>query len=217
MTQIEIDVVAGEIRPVPVLATTADVVVLGAPARLCGWSLRDAAGDVPLTATGQTVAPGAGGSITSALSPGAGLYVAKWTVELEGPAVAADADNFRIQFTGGAAIPSLNPGAAGVFPQVDQEIQIPAGGSASIAAIAAGTAGVTYRATLQLTPSAVPDTVVEVQDGNMPLGEISFGGDVVDTRWFGIAGVHVAQQIKLHVISGVVTGTIYARFDRLTG
>lgn len=217
MTEIEIDITYGPVRVLPIPATFVDVQLLAGPCTLHGFSIRDTSAEVPLSTTGAVVSPAAGANISGTLSPATGTYLAQWIVELEGAAAAADADNFKLQFTGGVSIPSLNPGAAGVYPQDPVEIVIPSGGTANIAAIAAGTVGVTYRATLSLEPVAFSSSITELRDGNNALLEMSVQPGQADTRWFGDSGLKVRNEILLHPISGLITGAVYARFAKTTG
>jgi hypothetical protein len=55
---------------------------------------------------------------------------------------------------------------------------------------------------------------VEIQDGGHPIAELSLGNGGADTRWFGPMGVCVRSDITLHILSGSITGAIYAGYSR---
>lgn len=208
---IVLDTGRADILPVPI--TASDLVVLNSPCQLCGWSIRDAQSDLPRAAEGAVVAPAAGATIVSLTGLVSGLYRVGWTVELLGAAAAADANNFQLVPSVGDTIASLNAGAAGVYPQQEVEYFLNVFGSVTIKSIGAGTAGVTYAAQLTLEPTSLAASVVELQDGNNAIAEIGLPAGASDTSWFGREGVYVRQQIKLHVVSGAVTGAVYARYQ----
>ncbi len=217
MSEIEIDITAGPVRVLPVLVTAVDVLLLNGPCELAGFSLRDATGDVPAAAEGSVISPAAGATIVTLAGLAAGTYLVNWEVELSGTLAAADANNFQITRPSLAAVGSVNLAVAGVYPQAPLEITVPSGGFISILAIGLATVGAVYSAQLTLTPVATPNTVAELQDGNNPLAELSLGGGVADSRWYGSGGLKVRNRINLHIVSGAVTGAVYARFAKLTG
>jgi hypothetical protein len=208
---VEIDVTFGPVQGIPVPATAVDVTLLQGPAVLRGWSLRDAAIGQAVTVEGAVLSPGAGATIiaTAALPPGE--YTVNWVVELQGAAAAADADNFQLFRNGVAIVPSENLGAAGITVQEQVAVVLPSAQTISVLSIGAGTVGVTYRAEIAVEPGIVPYSVAELQDGNQPLGEISLQNGATDTEVMPGNGVQVNQQIKLHVISGAVTGVVYVQ------
>lgn len=210
---IDIDIVTGLVRVVPVPVTSVDVLVINGPVRLCGWSLRESSGDAPTQVEGSVVSPGAGATIAQLAGLPAGEYTVAWSVQLIGAAAAADEDNFQIAPSSGAAIAALNAGAAGQYPQPDVTVDLGANGSITVTAIGAGTVGVTYDAQITITPTLAPSAVVEFRDGDNPLGESSMTARGVDTRMFGRDGIHVRNQINLHVVQGVVTGSVYVNTD----
>lgn len=214
---VEFEVGGQRVRSLPVLPTSADVTPLLGPAKLFGWSLRDATGDLTAENEGALLSPGAGATIVTITGLQAGTYQVEWTVGLLGAAAAADANNFKLVTNAGLLINSLNPGAAGDYVQPNVQAVVGAGGSVSVQAIAAGTVGVTYLAQLVLTPVLFGNTVVELQDGNQPLGEVALGQGESDTTWFDEPGLTIMNEIKLHVVSGVVTGAVFARFQKNTG
>jgi hypothetical protein len=212
MTEIDIDITAGPVRVLPVLATAVDVLLIQGPCQLNGWSLRDATGDLPLETEGSVTTPGALSTICSIANVPAGTYLVNWLVQLAGTPAAADANNFQLVNGATGLVVSANQGAIGEYPQDQVEIVVPATQTVKIVNIAAGTAGAIYTAQLALIPIAAGNSIVELQDGNNPLAEIAVPNPGADKQWFGGAGLHVRNRINLHMVSGAVTGAIYARF-----
>lgn len=214
MGELSLEVTLGGLRPIPVLPTAVDVIPLSAPCILMGWSFRDASGDVTQDTEGSIVAPAASATIATLTVTNAGTYNLAWTVELIGPAAAADQNNFQL-FNGATLLAtSVNLPAAGEYPQVTVTETLAAGAVITVKALGAGTAGVTYGASFAITPEQGGNGVVEVQDAGMPIGESSVQQDGVDSQWFGPQGIHCMGEIKVHVVQGVITGAVYAIFDR---
>lgn len=210
MTEIDITVGPERIDVIPVPATSVDVTPLSGPARLMGWSFREASGEGPQRKSGSVTSPGAGAAIASITPLNAGTYDVTWQVELTGAAAAADANNFRLTNGGAQTLDSENPGAAGVYPQIPTDIGVGALGTIQVIAIAAGTVGVTYTADLSIAPRLVSAAAVELQDGNQALGESSMPPQGSDTQRMPGNGVHVRGQLLVHVLAGTVAGVIYA-------
>jgi hypothetical protein len=209
MGEIDIDIELGGTLPIAVVPTSTDATILQGAGRLAGWSLRDLSSSAPVAAHGRVVAPAALASIATTPALAAGTYSVAWTVGLDGAAAAADLNNFQI--LNGAAVveTSVNPGAAGEYPQPAIQMTVTAGSTVSVQAIGAGTAGVGYTADITLTPVAVDDAVVELQDGGNILGELSLGMIRTSTQWFGGGGPKIMGKCVLHVVSGTVTGVVY--------
>jgi hypothetical protein len=172
---------------------------------------------LPQENAGQVTSPGAGATICSVPIIAGVTYDYQWTVELTGAAAAADVNNFELLNSGAGVAPSLNPGAAGVYPQAGGRFVCIVTGVARVEALAAGTVGVTYGAQLSVVPTNSVDAVVEFQDGNNPLGESTVPANGTDSHTFMSDALKVRNQIKLHVVSGAVTGAVYARFAKTTG
>jgi len=215
--EISIDYESEPVRAIPVPATFVDVVLLNGPCELCGWSMRDTTATIPQDNSGSVTSPGANATITSLTGLAAGTYQVTWQVELSGTLAAADANNFALKHNGVIVLQSENLAVAGVYPQVTAEIVVAAGDSISITSIAAGTVGAVYTAQLSLQSGLTITSVAEFQDGNNPLGETSATPGALDTQWFGQRGLHVRNRINFHPVSGLLTGTIYARFTKNTG
>lgn len=213
MTVIDVEVETGRVKALPVLATSADVTLLTGPGYLFGWSLRDSSGDTTQQAEGSAVAPAAGAAIVTIAGLSAGTYDVTWQVALQGAAAAGDANNFILKNGVTNVLGSINPGAAGTYPQNGARIVVPQGGSVSINAIGAGTAAVTYLAQVELAITLIPNAVCELLDGGNILGEIAMPAGESSTEWFDAPGVDLQNEIKLHVISGQVRGAVYAKFE----
>lgn len=201
-------IVAGYI-PVTVQPTSTDVTILQGGGAICGWSLRDVSNTQATQNSGNAVAPLAGATIVQLTGLAAGTYTVEWTVGLQGAAAAADANNFELFDTAGNVIASVNPGAAGEYPQVNAVVTVAAGATIGIKAIGAGTAGVTYSADVAIAATANVQTVVEFQDLGNAVGESVMVPQPSDTEWFGFPGVRVNGKLVLHVVSGTVAGAVY--------
>ncbi|SRR6266566_1336163 len=207
--EVDVNIGTGPVQAINVPATASDVTPFPGSGTLLGWSLREASAEVPSDVTGSVVAPGAGAVIVTTAALAAGTYDVNWTVELVGPAAAADVNNFQL-FNGAAAIQvSVNLGVAGEYPQPIARLTVTQGSTISVKAVGAGTAGVTYSVDLTAAPDPLFGMAVELQAGNMPLGEAAADLQECDTKWFGPQGILIEQQVTIHVVSGVVTGCLY--------
>lgn len=206
---LDVSVNVGPADAVNVPLSAADQTPFQGSGVLMGWSLREASGEVASDVRGSVVAPGAGATIVTTPVLSAGTYDVAWTVELVGAAAAADQDNFQLFNGAGAVLVSQNAGAAGVYPQVAVRVVVAAGATISVKAVGAGTAGVTYNVDLTATPVALVGMQVELQAGNMPLGESAADLQESDTQWFGPQGIVIKQFVKVHVLSGTVAGCLY--------
>lgn len=206
---VDVTLQVGPAQAVNVLPTAVDVTPFQGSGTLLGWSLREASTEVPASVSGSVVAPGAGATIATTAALAAGTYNVKWTVELIGAAAAADQNNFELVNGAGVVLVSVNLGAAGDYPQPDTRIVVTAGAAVSVNAVGAGTAGVTYSADLTVLPDELVGMQVELQAGNMPLGEPAADLQESDTKWFGPQGIAIEQFVRVHVVSGTVTGCLY--------
>jgi hypothetical protein len=214
MTDVTVELDTGEVMALPVLPTSVDVQVIASDCRLVGWSLRDTSTPASGQNSGLVVSPGAGAVIATVSGLRAGTYDVNWTVGLQGAAAAADADNFQLKNGVTVVENSINAGAAGAYTQTSARITVPANGTVTVNAIAAGTAGVTYLADLELVPSQIGATIVEIQDTGNILGEVSLPPGGSETDVLDHFGVLCQGRINVHVISGQVTGVVYARLYR---
>jgi hypothetical protein len=209
MPEIDIDIQLGGILPLTVLPTSTDVTILQGAGRLAGWSLRDVNATAPAAVSGSAVAPAAGTDIAALSGLAAGTYTVTWTVGLQGAAAAGDANNFQLYDTAGNILASVNPGAAGEFIQPNTEVTVAAASKIAVKSIGVGTAAVTYSVDISISPTVETNTVVEIQDSANVLGEVALIGRASDTKDFGSGGIRAFGVIKLHVVSGTVTGTVY--------
>lgn len=210
MAEIEVNVTVGGVLPLAVALTTTTQAIMPGSGVLAGWSIREAVADTLANVSGNVVAPGAGAAIVTTPALAAGTYVVTWTVGLQGAAAAADSNNFQL-FNGAAAVEvSVNPGAAGEYPQAQAVFTVAAGATVSVKAVGAGTAGVTYSADLNVTPDGVVETIIELVSGADTVGEIGLTDATADTRWFGPDGPILQNGLTLNVISGACKGVVYA-------
>jgi hypothetical protein len=214
MSDVTIEVETGGVMALPVSPTSVDVQIIASDCRLVGWSLRDTSSPIGAENSGQVVSPAAGAVIATVSGLKAGTYDVSWEVGLVGAAVAADADNFQIKNGVTVVENSVNTGAPGTYSQSGARITVPANGTVTVNAIAIGTAGVTYVADIELTPTAIAATIVEIQDSGNILGEVSLNPSESETHTLADMGVSCQGQIKLHVIQGSITGVIFARLSR---
>lgn len=211
---IDIEVTGGTIYALPVPSITADTVIIGGNVYLRGWSLRDARADLPAQASGNTTAPAAGATVATTGNLPAGTYTVAWTVGLQGAAAAADANNFELVDSNGVVLVSVNPGAAGEFPQPNVEVTIAQSTAISVKAVGAGTAAIVYSAEISVTPTGDFETVIEIQDGTKPISEVSFLNRKTETQAFGSPGICIETGLNIHVISGAVTGSLLVAYDK---
>lgn len=212
--ELDITVVTDQIRGVPVPVTAVDVTPIQGPCTLFGWSLREASGELALEASGSVTSPGATTTIATTASLPAGTYQVAWTVELAGTLAAADANNFQLVDSAGVVVGSVNGSGAGVYPQGAVQVTTTVAGAVLVRSNAAGTVGAIYSAQVEVTPSLTPAAIVELQDTGQPLGESAMAAQGFNTEVMPGSGLHVTGQVKVHVISGTVTGVLYVRFDK---
>lgn len=217
MSDLEIEVSLGRIRAIPAVNPPNGAVLLAGPGELMGWSFRESGAETGLSTEGQVVSPAAGATIASIANVPIGVYQIAWEVQLLGAAAAADQDNFALLSGATQLGVSLNAGAAGQYPQTGVQFSVPAVSTIAVKAIGAGTVGVTYAAQLAVTPVTAGQALLELQDGNQPLAEISAGIAGSLSQWFGPEGIRFYNQIKCVPIVGTMTGAVYARFGRAHG
>ena len=217
MTEIEIEVLSGPVLVLPVPATAVDVLLLNGPCVINGWSLRDAtpvstSSGVPV-ATGAAAAAGNGSAllpVNDALSQFTLAFGAVLTANTLAVTV-TNAQGGTLTYAIPLAVGQNSPFVAS-FPTpleavAGQQITVTVTGNVNSPTVNITAYGVA-------SPSP---TVVELQDGNNPLGEVTLSLAGVDTRWYGGDGLRVRNRVNLHVISGTIVGAVYARYDRLTG
>ena len=214
MAEITVDIDTGSVAALPVPPTAADVQLIASDCRLIGWSFRDTTTPAPAQSESSVLSPGAGAAIVTLSGLRAGVYDVTWVVSLQGVPGAGDADNFQLKNGAAVVEGSINAGGAGTFPQGGARITVAANGTVTVIAVAAGTAGVTYLASVELTPTMVAATVVEIQDTGNILGEVSLGPGQSETDAISSEGIPCQGQIKVHMVSGNVTGVVYARLRR---
>lgn len=214
MSELSLEIETGPIRAIPVPATGADTTILSGTGKLYGWSLADASGAAEFNAANNVVAPGAGATVVSIPAITAGVYTVRWNVGLQGAAAAADADNFALQLNGVTQMRSDNPGAAGEWQQQEIDLTISANATIAVVAIGAGTAGVTYTAQVEVVPASRGAISIQLLDGGSMLGIVGIPEGDSRTAWFGPQGVRFYNQIKIHPVTGIIQGCVYALFDR---
>lgn len=189
--------------------TATDVLLIAGNCNVLGWTVQDASGEVPADVSGSVTSPGAGATIATTGALAAGTYIINWTVGLLGAAAAADANNFQLADTAGNVLASINPGAAGQYPQAQAEVVLAAGNTVLVKSIGAGTVGVTYEVQLVVQPTQVPDVNVQLKDAGQPIARISVAVGQSQTVNHGDIGIQVVGSLTVHPISGTVSGTVY--------
>ena len=215
--ELELEIPVGPVRVVPIPSTFTDQLLFAGPGFLCGYSIRDAQGDAGTQVEGQVTSPAAGAVIVTSAALAAGTYDINWTVGLQGTLAAADANNFQLVAGGANVVASINQGVAGNYPQVPARVTVVAGATIQVKAIALGTVGAVYLASVEAIPVNLATSIVELQDGNNPLAELSVAPNSADTRWFSDHGLWIRNRINYHPIAGLLTGALYVRYHRLTG
>jgi hypothetical protein len=217
MSDLEIEVSLGRIRAIPAVNPASGSILLAGPGELMGWSFRESGAEAGLSTEASLVAPAAGATIASIANVPVGVYSISWEVQLIGAAAAADADNFQL-FSGATLLmTSLNAGAAGQYPQTPVQFNLTSQQTIAVKALGAGTAGVTYAVQLSVVPVTTGQAILELQDGNNPMCEITAGTAGLLTAWFGPEGIRFYNQIKAVPIVGQMSGAIFARFGRAHG
>lgn len=213
---IDVDISVGEppIRSVPIPLTSVDVQPIQGPCTLLGWSIRDALGEGPGSASGSVTSPGATTQIAATASLPPGTYTVSWSVSLAGALGAGDANNFELADSAGNVVASVNSQAAGTYPQAVIQVTTTLAGVFKVSSIAAGTVGAIYSAQLAVTPTLGTASIVEFQDGNQPLGESSLQPGQADTQLMFDNGVHVSGLVNVHIVKGAVVGCLYVQFDK---
>ena len=217
MSSLEVEISLGHIRAIPVVNPAPGAIVLTGSGELMGWSFRESGAETGLSAEGAVVSPAAGATIVSIPNVPVGVYTIAWEVQLIGAAAAADQDNFVLASGATNLEVSLNAGAAGQYPQTTVQFAVTSVQTIAVKAVGAGTVGVTYAAQVTVTPVTAGQAVLELQDGNQPLAEISAGIAGSLTQWYGPEGVRFLNRIQANPVIGQMTGTVYARFSRGLG
>jgi hypothetical protein len=174
-----------------------------------GWSLSAGLGAGKAN-TGTVTSPAALASIASIASVPAGEYTVNWQVELGGTLAAGDVNNFELTVAGVQQAVSLNPAVAGIYPQDQVQIVVPAGGATvAIQAIGAGTVGAVYSAALSLVGGASMEA--NILDSGQPIGQSACPQGFADTQILSADGVYVSTNITITVIDGTASGVVYIR------
>lgn len=214
MTDVLVEVDAGDVTALPVSPTSVDVTLLTGDCRIIGWSLRSTVnGTVPGTEDGAEAAIVAATAGNVSL-PHATDSLTGFAVELTTAGTAA----MTITVSNVVGGPFTYVVAVGVtsfvinFPTALLSTGVAPNVAWSATAAAVGEMNI-FGATAQGGGTGV-QTVVEIQDVGNILGEISLAPTQAETDQLRDAGVPCQGQIKLHVISGTVTGVVYAYVSR---
>jgi hypothetical protein len=198
---------AADALTVSAAQAAAGTLLQNGPGELVGWSLSAGSAITSSDAEARVVAPGAGATITSVILP-QGTWLIKWTVELDGAAAAADLNNFKLNYGGANPLNSLNPAAAGTYPQQDQTTIAGAGTlTVSVQAIGAGTAGVGYSASITAIPTS--DAFGSILDGGQLLAVISLSAGASDTQGPGSRGIRFDNSVAVSASVGQLSGVLY--------
>lgn len=210
----DVDIETSRVLAYDLAALSSGNAVVSGPARLMGWSVRDAGLENNQENFGSVVAPAAGTVIAQLPAIQQADYTISWQVQLIGAAAAADQDNFGLYAGATLLETSQNAGAAGVYSQTPAAFYDEFGQALAVKAIGAGTAGVTYSAQINIVPIGFAGPIVQLQDGNQELAEVYSPIFGADTRWFGPSGICVMNQIKVTVNVGKLAGAIYVKLER---
>jgi hypothetical protein len=112
---------------------------------------------------GSVTTPAAGATVCSISNLGTSQYQANWIIELEGTPSATDIDNFGLYGpSGGLVAQGVNLGSIGLWSQNPVTYNQFTNGVVRIKAIAAGTTGAIYSASLAMTQIALPYPLVRL-------------------------------------------------------
>jgi hypothetical protein len=109
------------------------------------------------TNSGQVTSPAAGGQIVaiSAANITPGFYLIQWSVGLSGTLAAGDVNNFRLRQGTTSLAVSDNPDVSGEWPQQAYgPIYLSGAQGVNIQAVAVGTVGAIYSATVTIVPAS---------------------------------------------------------------
>lgn len=214
MTELDIDISYGTVYAVGFSTATVQNPVIAGPGKLMGWSVRESGFEASQQAEGTAVAPLAGATIAQVAAPQGGIYTISWAVQLIGPAAAADQDNFAL-FLGATQIATaLNQPVAGNYQQEEINVSDLFGSAIAVKNIGAGTAGVTYGAQIFITPTVSPQAIMELDDGNNIIAELSLRANDAASEWFGDDGIWIRNQVKVNSIQGIILGALYFKYVR---
>lgn len=196
-------------RYIPLTTTQAlnNTRLLGGPLELCGWSLNDGVVSQSLTTDTQQSAPGAGTTIAS-ISLGLGPYEVEWYFELGGTPGAGDIDNVGLYIGSTLVQQSVNLGVAGTYGPFTTEVDSLFGAQTLAAkAIAAATAGTTYRVNITAIPQS--PTQVSINDGGQTVVTLTIPAGGTITQWTSEHGVQFDNQISVQATYGNAQGCLY--------
>lgn len=213
MSELDVDISFGAVNVFNVLDTTVSELIVSGVACLCGWSLRTTSVQSSQEVEGAVVSPGAGAAIATLALP-QGEWSISWQVELSGTLAAGDINNLQLKQAAVVLLNSVNGNVVGQpYPQSPVTVSIPLGGAnVTVNAIAAGTVGSNYAATIVASPvSAV--AIAEITSNGSPVGEISLPVGAANSQSFGHNGIRVPNDITISILSGSFRGAVYWRDD----
>jgi len=211
---LDLEVTSGKLRAIQIPNAFLGGVVVNGPCRLCGFSVRDVTSESTVNVEGAVVAPAGLATIATTGALAGGTYDVNWLVGLAGAAAAADVNNFRLVAGGVNVEASVNPAVAGDYQQISARVTVTAGQVILVQAVGAGTAGVTYSAELEILPVTIALSTATLQDGGNDLAHMATVNGGVDRAWFGTEGIEVYNRINFSPVAGLLSGSIFVRYDR---
>lgn len=181
-----------------------------------GWSVRDSSGATNLSDSESDLPATAGFPIATVTITGPGNYDVNWTVGFTGPVAASDALNNQLKKNAALILNSLCPVAAGVYPQPSAQVSAVKNDVIAILPQANGTAGVEYFGQLTVGIDDGAASIMELQDGNSALAEMSSPVSGAASVWLGPQGVLIANQITGVVKTGGLSGAVFVQYYRGT-
>lgn len=213
MTEIDAAVVEYDYRcniravTVPLTTSPNNVLVLGSPCRLCGWSLSDVGGSTVGIEASTAVVAAAAGTLT--LTGFAGV-----SSVLVSPAAAWPAGVNQVTVTnlsGGTQVADIPGGTTQSVLMTFNPISGVSGTPVvSVPAIVGGPAyTIAASGESQLAASTGPRSAGTFFDGGQPIGFTAAATGLTDTQWLTDEGVYVGTGISLTVTSGQIQGVVY--------
>lgn|SRR5487761_66554 len=212
--ELDIEVTLGGIRGVPFSNQSADLVLLSGPSRLWGWSIRESAGVV-----GAGNATGASTAFVAAAAGSASLGVTDaltgFDVTMAAIAAAAGGTVTVSNVVGGPYLFNFE-GQVGNAALLSVRFPNPllASGGAPTVAIGAIVGGGAGNINVYGVQSPGNPARLSIDDGGQSIAEVVLQAGTSMSEWYGPMGMHVSGELLLNMLSGNVTGVLYASFDR---
>lgn len=214
MTELDVEVSLGPVRPIAVSAFQASAQIVGGPCRIFGWSLRESSGglgadiNAPDAATGAIVAATAGSVQIPAGGSLTGFDISLSTAGTAAMTVTvSNVPNGPYTYTIAVGATSLS---------IRYPVPLPATGAQPVVAWSA-TAAAVGNVTAYGGPASglgQDAAAVEMVTGSVVIAEVSMQLGGTATAWLGPMGVNCPGGVKMNSITGTWQGVVYAAYYR---